>query len=116
MHTTPQQHTADFLSASGYAPETILSYLEEAAAAGKLEADGRIRIGDAIYDWADNPGRPALYEFDRLAAMDEENRPRVKTWRMFKRSRFFKGVNTSIPSSPQESNSGGPLPPGAPEG
>lgn len=125
MAITPQQHTADFLSASGYEPETILSYLEEAAAAGKLEADGQIRIGNTIYDWADNPGRPALYEFDRVTTADEERSPRVKTWRAINRGKLrsrlrgdrFRvvGMRGNV-NTDSDGASGGEISPPAPQG
>lgn len=118
MADSRAQLTADCLAANGIRPEAIVSYLEQQAAAGRMEASGRVVVGDAAYEWAEDVVRPHLYEFDRASEEERARRPgyagkrkmasRAKTWRMFRRSRF-RGVNTDHIGALD--GSGGELPP-----
>lgn len=94
MGLTPQQHTADFLKASGYESETIVSFLEGSAAADKFEATGTIIIGDAIYAWAESADKPTLYEVAKVPEDEEE--PRVKVWRSINRRTFRRKLRKKI--------------------
>ncbi len=77
---TRDQHVADFLSANGYKPESIVKYLEAIAAAGRPDPKtGKVVIGDTIYNWSEDVVRPHLYEFDKVK--DEKSASRPKVWR-----------------------------------
>lgn len=85
MDRAPEQAIADFLYASGYEPETIISYLEAIAASGRKDpSTGKVVIADTVYNWAEDVRRPTLYEFEKLQ-QEEQRKLRSKTWRAAER-------------------------------
>ena len=118
MADSRAQLTADCLAANGIRPEAIVSYLEQQAIAGGVEASGRVVVGDTAYEWAEDVVRPHLYEFDRASEREMARRParvgerrktgRAKTWRMLHRAHFrskrkSRGVNTDHIGAPDGS-------------